>query len=696
MVWSFEMAANGTPDESHARLSAIVESSDDAIISKDLDGVITSWNRGAERIFGYTAPEVIGRSITILIPPERQDEEPGILERVGRGERIDHYETVRVRKDGTRLGISLTVSPIRDDGGRVVGASKIARDITDRQEAEARAAREQETTARLYDIGQRAARPGEALAEVLGGILDAAMWIADTSMGVLQLHDDATGRLDPVTYRGCEPDFVDFFAHGDTAACGTALATRARVIVEDVTTSPLFTGRSSLRAMLDAGVRAVHTTPLLSSTGGVLGMLSTFRATPHRPGERDNQLFDVIARLASDYLERRRNDAQREELLRIAEAAREEAERANQAKDEFLAMLGHELRNPLSAVHNALTAAARDPANRERALEIARRQTRQLGRIVDDLLDVSRVTHGRVPLQRTRLSVADVLQRTVDAARPAIDERGHRLVLSFAEDLHVDADAARLEQAVGNLLSNAAKYTDRGGTITVTAERDGDAAVVRVRDDGMGIAPEMLPRVFDLFMQGARSLARSEGGLGVGLTVVHRIVELHGGTVTALSAGLGTGTEFVMRLPALPPDAPTPFADAGAPIMAHPTGAHVLVVEDNPDAAEGLRMILEVLGHRVSVAHDGTAALAAVRGETPDVMLVDIGLPDMDGYEVAKAVRGDPTLRRVALVALTGYGQAEDKAEATRAGFDRHLVKPVDAATLGDLVGRLARERHGA
>lgn len=693
------MAANGTPDESQARLSAIVESSDDAIISKDLNGVITSWNRGAERIFGYAAPEVIGRPITILIPPERQDEEPGILERVGRGERIDHYETVRVRKDGTRLGISLTVSPIRDASGRVVGASKIARDITDRQEAEARAAREQETTARLYDIGQRAARPGEALAEVLGGILDAAMWIADTDMGVLQLHDDATGRLDPVAHRGCEPDFVDFFSHvapGDAAVCGTALATRARVIVDDVTTSPLFAGQPSRRVMLDAGVRAVHTTPLLSSSGGVLGMLSTFGATPHRPSERDNQLFDVIARLASAYLERRRNDAQREELLRIAEAAREEAERANQAKDEFLAMLGHELRNPLSAVQNALTAATRDPTNRERALEIARRQTRQLGRIVDDLLDVSRVTHGRVPLQRTRLSVAEVVQRTVDAARPAIDERGHRLVLSFTEDLHVDADAARLEQAVGNLLSNAAKYTDRGGTITVTAERDGDAALIRVRDDGMGIAPEMLPRVFDLFMQGARSLARSEGGLGVGLTVVRRIVELHGGTVTATSDGLGTGTEFVIRLPALPPDAPAPRANAGAPTAAHPTGAHVLVVEDNPDAAESLRMLLELLGHRVSVAHDGMAALAAVRGEAPDVMLVDIGLPGMDGYAVAKAVRGDPTSQRIALVALTGYGQAEDKAEATQAGFDRHLVKPVDAAILGELVGRLARERHGA
>jgi signal transduction histidine kinase/CheY-like chemotaxis protein len=421
-------------------------------------------------------------------------------------------------------------------------------------------------------------------------------------------------------------------------------------------------------------------------------MLSTFRATPHRPSERDNQLFDVIARLASDYLERRRNETQHEELLRMAEAAREDAERANRAKDEFLAMLGHELRNPLSAVQNALTAAAHDPASRERALEIARRQTQQLGRIVDDLLDVSRVTHGRVPLQRTRLSVAEVLQRTVDAARPAIDERGHHLVLSFAEDLHVDADAARLEQAVGNLLSNAAKYTDRGGTITVTAARDGHAAVIRVRDDGMGIAPEVLPRVFDLFMQGTRSLARSEGGLGVGLTVVRRIVELHGGTVTALSAGLGTGTEFVIRLPALPPDAAAPRADTGAPITAHLTGAHVLVVEDNPDAAESLRMILELLGHRVSVAHDGKAALAAVRGETPDVMLVDIGLPGMDGYEVAKAVRRDETLRRIALVALTGYGQAEDKAEATQAGFDRHLVKPVDAATLGELVTRLARD----
>jgi PAS domain S-box-containing protein len=690
------MVAKKALDEARARLVAIVESSDDAIISKDLDGVITSWNGGAERLFGYTPAEAIGRTVSsLLIPRERHDEEPGILERVRRGERIDHYETVRRRKDGTHIAISLTVSPIRDDQGTVVGASKIARDITERQEAAARAAREQETTGRLYDIGQLSVRPEEPFEQVLAGILDAAMWMTGAPMGALQRYDEQAARLDPVAHRGLSGACVEFFArvgHGDAAACGTALVTRERVIVEDVRTSPIFAGQPSLQVLLDAGIRAIETTPLLGSTGAVLGMLSTMHAEPHRSNERDRHLLDVLARQASDYLERKRNERQREELLRITERAREEAETANRAKDEFLAMLGHELRNPLSAVHNAIMVASRDPERGARALEIARRQTEQLTRIVDDLLDVSRITHGRVPLRRARVSIVDVVQRAAEASRALMDERGHRLVLAVAEDAHVDADAARLEQAVGNLLSNAAKYTEPGGTVTVTTGREGDAAIIRVRDDGLGIAPDVLPRVFDLFTQGARSLARAEGGLGIGLTVVRRVIELHGGTVTASSGGLGAGAEFVIRLPALRGDAPPADrreAHAAATPLAS-SGASVLVVEDNADAAESLRMVLELLGHRVQVAHDGHAGLEAARADIPDVMLIDIGLPTMTGYEIAKAVRRDPALRSVALVALTGYGQSEDKAEAAQAGFDRHLVKPVNAATLGDLVAELA------
>jgi two-component system, chemotaxis family, CheB/CheR fusion protein len=504
--------------EERARLAAIVESSDDAIISKDLNGIIMTWNAGAERLFGYSASEAVGQPVTLLIPPNRHNEEPEIIQRVRRGERVDHYETVRQSKDGSLLNISLSVSPIFDDRGNVTGASKIARDIT----------------------------------------------------------------------------------------------------------------ASKLAA----------------------------------------------ARIA--------------ELLQVAEQSREEAEAANRSKDEFLAMLGHELRNPLSAVRNSLVVVGLDEKQQRRALEIAQRAADQLSRIVDDLLDVARISQGRVLLRKSKISLNQILEQTLDSARGTMDERRHSLTLSLPpETAWLEADAARIEQAITNLLANAAKYTDPGGTVTVTLEQDGEHAVIRVRDTGIGIASEVLPRVFDLFSQAERSLDRAEGGLGIGLTLVRRIVELHAGTVEAKSPGVGGGAEFVLRLPAV-------FSSGGqvAVPKQHPRrpphAARVLMLEDNADVAETLAMILELLGHHVRVVADGTAGLEAARANVPDIMLVDIGLPKLNGYEVAKAVRADATLKHVVLVALTGYGRAEDKSKAMAAGFDYHLTKPVDLEMLGEVVARLA------
>jgi signal transduction histidine kinase len=370
-----------------------------------------------------------------------------------------------------------------------------------------------------------------------------------------------------------------------------------------------------------------------------------------------------------------------------AERLRAVAEAASRAKDEFLAMLGHELRNPLSAVRNAVAAAALDPARRARALDIARRQTDQLNRLVDDLLDVARITRGRIALRRRRVAVAEVVANAVEAVRDAIDERGHRLTVQAADaSLAVDADPTRLEQVVVNLLRNAAKYTEPGGAIELAVRRDGDAVVLAVRDSGVGIAADVLPRVFDLFAQARPSLDRSLGGLGVGLTVARRLVELHGGTIAAHSEGLGRGAEFVVRLPGAAGADAAGTTPAGA-VAAPSTPMRVLVVEDNHDAAESLVMLLEVLGHRVRVAPDGPTALAAARGAPPDVVLLDIGLPGIDGYEVARRMRADPLLRRVVLVALTGYGRSEDRAMALAAGFDHHLVKPVEPGRLEALLG---------
>jgi two-component system CheB/CheR fusion protein len=369
--------------------------------------------------------------------------------------------------------------------------------------------------------------------------------------------------------------------------------------------------------------------------------------------------------------------------------ARGDAEGANRAKDVFLAMLGHELRNPLSAVRNAVVTARLDPTRRDRALDIACRGADQLGRLVDDLLDVARITQGRIRLRTQRLSLATLVERAVEATRPLIEERAHMISLSLpGVEIQVDGDATRLEQLIGNLLANAAKYTDPGGRVTVTVTREGDEAVLRVRDNGIGIAPDMLPRVFDLFAQADRALDRAEGGLGIGLTVVKRLVELHGGQVEVRSDGLERGAEFVVRLPAARVAraglAPTPSADGSRPAR-----ARILIVEDNRDAAESLTMLLELLGHHVRAVHDGATALEVGAANVPDVMLVDIGLPGMDGYELARRVRGHPALEKVVLVALTGYGRDEDRRQALTAGFDHHLVKPIDPSILQDLVGGL-------
>ncbi len=363
-------------------------------------------------------------------------------------------------------------------------------------------------------------------------------------------------------------------------------------------------------------------------------------------------------------------------------------------KDEFLAMLGHELRNPLSAIRNALAAASLEPTRRERALDIARRQTDQLTRLVDDLLDVARITQGRLKLSTERIRFATLVRRAIETMPRLSEDRTQTLTISTAaETQEVDGDPIRLEQVIVNLISNARKYTDRGGRIEITVDQDGNRLVLRVRDDGIGIAPEMLSRVFDLFAQAERALDRSHGGLGVGLTVAQRIVELHSGRIEARSDGIGRGAELIVYLPIAP--SPTGAVSA-SPRDTAPVGGRrrVLIVEDNVDAAETLAMLLELYGHEARVACDGETALAVASVNVPDMMIVDIGLPGMDGYEVARRVRLEPTLGRVLLVALTGYGRDEDRQQAVAAGFDRHLVKPVDPGLLKGLF-ILDREERG-
>ena len=433
--------------------------------------------------------------------------------------------------------------------------------------------------------------------------------------------------------------------------------------------------------------------------GEVLGVIEFFSRELQQP---DADLLARIAALGSQigqFVERQRAELamresearktyEREQLLARERAARSEAELANRAKDEFLAMLGHELRNPLGAITNATSVldlvASDDRVAAARA--IIARQAAHLARLVDDLLDVARVQAGRVELQREAVDLRKLVERCAETLTTAEHAQERELVISSTA-LFVDGDPARLEQIITNLLANALKYTRPGGHIWVNASRDGNRAVLRVTDDGIGIAPDVLPRVFDLFVQADRSLDRSKGGLGLGLTLVKRLVDLHGGTVSARSGGPDKGSEFVVELPLASPDG-LRAADLEASLG--PGTRRILVIEDHEDARESLRLLLMTAGHTVITAKDGVEGLGTLRSWRPEVAIVDIGLPMLDGYALARAVRSEHDLDDVLLVALTGYGGSEDRVRAIDAGFQFHLVKPVNQEALSRLFDTVA------
>ena len=369
---------------------------------------------------------------------------------------------------------------------------------------------------------------------------------------------------------------------------------------------------------------------------------------------------------------------------------------ANQRKDEFLAMLAHELRNPLAPIRNAvhvLRLAGPADAQAQWARDVIQRQLQHLTRLVDDLLDVSRITQGKVTLHKEKVELAVVVARAVETIRPLLESRRLQLSISIpSEPIRLQADPTRLAQVVANVLNNATKYTEEGGCIWISAARAGEQVVLRVRDTGVGIPADVLPHIFDLFTQSARSLDRSEGGLGIGLTLVRNLVEMHGGKVEAFSAGSGHGSEFVVHLPALPEELPTEVKAAVANKNAPGASLRILVVDDNLDSAETLALLLKFSGHDVRTANDGETALETAYAFKPQVIVLDIGLPKMDGYQVAQRLRQDPQLQKSFLIALTGYGQNEDRQRSKEAGFDYHLVKPVDPQELQSLVNSLPQQ----
>jgi len=431
-------------------------------------------------------------------------------------------------------------------------------------------------------------------------------------------------------------------------------------------------------------IRSVIGVPLIAR-GRRVGILTlAVSATHHRFDAGDLAVTEELARMASTVIENAILSRERDEILEREQSARERAEAANQAKDEFLAMLGHELRNPLSPILTAVQLLKlRGDRGSSREQTIIERQAQHLIRLVDDLLDVSRITQGKVKLEKVPTDVAAVIATAVEMASPLFEQKQHRLHLDVApHELYVDGDATRLGQVVANLLTNAARYTQEGGDIHVSARASGDDVIVRVRDNGMGIPADVLPGIFDMFVQGPRRTDRAEGGLGLGLTLVRSLVQMHGGSVVAASDGAGRGSEFVVRLPRVAArGVERPVAVAGPRAVAT-ANCRVLIVDDNEDAAQLLSDLLEYKGYTTSLAHDGPSALTAAEREVPDVAVLDIGLPVMDGYELAAQLRATLGGRAPAMVALTGYGQEHDRQRSEDAGFAAHLVKPVDADAL--------------
>jgi signal transduction histidine kinase/ActR/RegA family two-component response regulator len=614
-----------------------------------------------------------------------------------RGERLDHFETTRVTKDGRRIPISLTVSPIRDSRGTVIGASKVARDISERKRAE-QALRESErllsveadALVKLNESSSRLWR-SRTLQEGLDVMLAAVIELLGADKGNVQLLEGSgqDGVLRIAAQRGFQQDFLEHFREvsaDDDCACGRALRSGQRVIIEDVE------AEASLRALARAAdYRSVVTTPLVGVDGKPLGMLSAHFRSVHRPGERELRRLDLYMLQASDFIQRCRM----EQALRQNQEALREADRR---KDEFLALLAHELRNPLAPIRYAL-ATSRKPGRtleqQKRAEEVIERQVAHMSRLLDDLLDVSRITHGTLELKKSPTELTLVLGAAIEAARPILDSKHHTLSLDLPKQtVRLEADPVRLAQVFSNLLINAAKYTDAGGSIELRATREASAVVVAVRDNGIGISADMMPRLFTLFSQADTALGRSEGGLGVGLALVRGLVSLHAGRVEARSDGPGRGSEFIVRLPVGVAAWEVSQVELSADGPATDAGLKILVVDDSLDAADTCATVLELSGHEVQTAYSGRRALELARTFRPHALLLDIGLPDVNGYELARTIRAAPWAEGMVLIAVTGWGQDEDRRRALEAGFDHHLTKPIAAETLESLLQSLGADRN--
>jgi PAS domain S-box-containing protein len=822
-----------SPGQLQAQLAAIVASSDDAIVSKDLNGIVQSWNDAAERIFGYTATEMIGQSITKLMPPDRIGDESKILEKIRRGERVNHFQSVRVRKDGRRIDVSITVSPIKNESGEIVGASKVARDITESN----RIARERE---RLYQLGKSIAAH-EDMHELIQVITDAGTELSGAQFGAFfyNMRGESGEAYMLYTLSGVDrKHFESFPMPRNTAVFAPTFTGSAIVRSDDITQDPRYgqnapyhgmpSGHLPVRSYLavpvvgrdrnvlgglffghaDVGVFNERSESVVTSIAGHAGVAlenarlhQELAETANRftlmansipqlawmaradgtlfwyndrwyeytGTERDSQLGwgwesvhdpNVLPRVVNkwkqalasgepwedtfplrrhdgtfrwhlsraqplrdesgkisiwfgtntDITEQREFAEEREQLLAAERAARSEAERVGRMKDEFLATLSHELRTPLSAMlgWSQLLQADQSEESLNEGLSVIERNARAQSQLIEDLLDMSRIISGKIRLDVQHVDLASVINAAVDLLKPSADAKGvrlHRVLDSLVNP--VMGDPNRLQQVVSNLLSNAIKFTPRGGNVEILLERVNSHVEVTVTDTGQGIAPEFLPHVFDRFRQADASTTRKFGGLGLGLSIVKQLVELHGGTVCAKSAGDGAGATFTVALPlAITKRHLEDRQHPTAPKFSVPTddlrisleGVTVLVVDDEPDARNLIERLLIERKARVLKADSAEQALKLVSTERPDILLSDIGMPQTDGYELIRSVRALPTVAggKTRAVALTAFARSEDRTRAMMAGYQVHLSKPVEPRELIVTVASLVDRTAGA
>ena len=665
-----------TPMDGHAAqayLDAIVTSSDDAIIAKDLDGVIQWCNAAAERIFGYPSYELIGQSVRILIPPERQSEEDEILARVRRGDRIEHFETVRRAKEGRLLDISLTVSPVRDARGAIIGVSKTARDITaEKRAARALAAQQEGFGVLLATIGDAfiAADAAGRVSYMNGPAETITGWTAAAAKG--QRLEDVFHIISEETRQRVPDPAAQAMRGGQVVGLGR----QTLLIGRDGRERPIAHGAASIK----------------DAQGTQVGVVVVFRDVTRLELDRQSATVD------------------RERSLEAERLARMSAERANRLKDDFVAMVSHELRTPLNAIVGWVELVK---ANRENAplvshgLEVLSRNARRQGQLISDLLDISRMVAGKLRLELQPLDLAAIVTDAVETMQQEASAKGVALNATIEpQGYTVAGDPGRLQQVLWNLLSNAIKFTPTGGEVVVTVRRTDANAEISIADTGTGIRPEFLPHVFDRFQQADRSITRRFGGLGLGLSIVKHIVELHGGTVYAASRGEGKGTTFTVTLPTstvadTSDSATSPHEPRHAPARAVSLeGTRILVVEDEPDTREFLARLLKTQGASVFVAASAAEALAIFSASVLDVIVSDIGLQDTDGYDFIGQIRARPSAEGGAIpaIALTAYARGEDRTRALAAGYQVHLAKPIEPAELvaavGSLVGLIEAHRQ--